>query len=207
MSGVKEGLVAIANEVLEDLKKESEVLIRESERDAKEKLEKAKTEAKSVYNKVVESANEKIIADQRRAKATTEVEVRNSLLQVKESLVDDVFEGAKEELRKFVLTAEYYPRLLGLIQEGVGKISAKSVVIFVNLKDKAWLVDGNLERLSKKMRVGLALSDDVKEYIGGCRVQSVDGKMGFDNTLDARLELAKESVRGEVAKILFELEK
>jgi vacuolar-type H+-ATPase subunit E/Vma4 len=207
MSGVREGLVAIANEVLEDLKKESEMLICESQSAAKEKLEKAKEEANSVYNKVIEAVKEKIVADQRKAKAMTEVEIRNQFLQVKESLVEGIFEGAKEELRQFVMTSEYYPHLLELIQEGARKISAKSVVVFVNLRDKEWLLEGNLERLSKRIRVSLVLSDEVKVYIGGCRVQSSDGKRGFDNTLDARLELAKESVRGEVAKILFELEK
>jgi vacuolar-type H+-ATPase subunit E/Vma4 len=207
MSGIKEGLVAIAGEVLADLQKETEAIIYKSEMEAKEKLEKAKVEAESMYAQVVGVAKEEIVASQRRAIALIEVEIRNHLLRVKESLVDDVFEGVKGRLDQFVVASAYYPFLLVLIEEAARKVSGKSLVVFVNSKDGEWLLDGNLERLSKKMRVTLLLSDESIECIGGCRVQSSDGRRGFDNTLNARLDLAKESARGRVAKILFDLEK
>jgi len=208
MSGIKEGLVAIANEVLEDLKKEAETLICESEKNAKDKLEKAKFEANLIYKKILEEANEKIAAERLRMKTMSEVEIRNHLLQVKESLVDEVFEKAEKRLREFVMAKEYHPQLLRFIQEAVKKIPSKSLVVFVNSRDKEWLSNkGRLERLSKKMHVGLFLSSETRDYIGGCKVQSSDGKVGFENTLDARIGQTKQLARGEVAKILFESEK
>jgi vacuolar-type H+-ATPase subunit E/Vma4 len=41
------------------------------------------------------------------------------------------------------------------------------------------------------------------DCIGGCKIQSADGKIVYDNTLDHRLEELRPELRVEAAKILF----
>jgi len=60
-----------------------------------------------------------------------------------------------------------------------------------------------LNRLSKKLRRELNLSDENEDFIGGCKIQTIDGKITYDSTIDNRLQELKPALRVEVAKILF----
>lgn len=207
MSEIKKGLVAIANEVLEDVKKEAEAVIRESERHAMEKLEKTMVEANAVYESILAESKGAIIGEQRKIEALGEVEIRNRLLQVKDTIVDSVFEEALGRLNEYAKTDEYHVCLQELLQEAAREVSSKKLVVFANLKDKEWLAEGNLENLSKKMRINMMLGGEAEDCIGGCKIQSLDGRIVFDNTFEARLKQARLMLQQEVTKILFETEK
>jgi vacuolar-type H+-ATPase subunit E/Vma4 len=49
----------------------------------------------------------------------------------------------------------------------------------------------------------LRLSDKTEDYLGGCVIQTEDGKIIYDVTLDNRLQELKPVLRVELAKILF----
>jgi vacuolar-type H+-ATPase subunit E/Vma4 len=49
----------------------------------------------------------------------------------------------------------------------------------------------------------LKLVKSNEHFIGGCIIQTVDGKMIYNSTLDTRLQELKPTLRVEVAKILF----
>ena len=131
------------------------------------------------------------------------MEIRNRLLQTKEDLVDSAFEKALVKLEDFVKTEEYHEYLLKIIEEVVKKIGRKNVVVQVNAKDKTWLTQEMLNRLSKKLRRELKLSDETEDFIGGCKIQTIDGKITYDSTIDNRLQELKPTLRVEAAKILF----
>ena len=79
----------------------------------------------------------------------------------------------------------------------------KDLVVQVNPKDKAWLTQDVLKRLSKKLHCELRLSDKTEDYLGGCIIQTEDGKIIYDATLDNRLQELKPVLRVELAKTLF----
>jgi V/A-type H+-transporting ATPase subunit E len=200
---VKDGLLAIANEVLGDVEKEAQALIQDAEEEAKNSLKKAKEQADQHYQTIVNEAKVKAEAEKQKIASLAEVEMRNSLLQRKEELVDAVFERALGKLKDFVETEQYQNYLLKLIEEAAKRIGSQNLVLYVNAKDKVWLTQDNLNRLSKKLRLELALSDRTEDCIGGCRIQTADGKITNDSTIDNRLQELKPTLRTEVAKILF----
>ena len=201
---VKNGLVAIAGEVLGDVQKEAEAIILNAKEEAKKSLQMAKEQADQNYQSLVSGAKVKSEAERKRIASLTEVEIRNRLLQTKEELVDATFEQALLQLKDFVDTERYQTYLIRLIKEAAKKIGSKNLVIQVNAKDKAWLTEENLKGLSKKLQLNLKLSNQTQECIGGCRIQTEDGKVTYDSTIDNRLQELKPTLRTEVAKILFE---
>jgi V/A-type H+-transporting ATPase subunit E len=203
VSRVKEGLSAIASEVLEDALKEAEAIILESEREAKKILKTAKEETEKNYTAAINQATAKGEAEKLKIASLTAVEMRNRLLQTKETLVDQSFQKALDRLKDFVKTEEYNDYLLELMEKGAEKIGSKTLIVRVNAKDKAWLMQHNLSRLSKKLSCQLKLSDQVEDCIGGCKIQTIDGKVIYDNTIENRLQELKPALRVEVAKILF----
>jgi V/A-type H+-transporting ATPase subunit E len=200
---IKDGLSAITSEVLDDVQKEAEAIILAAENEAKETLKAAKEQADQKYQTIINQAKTKAETERRKITSVTEVEMRNRLLQTKEDLVDNAFEKALVKLQDFVKTEEYHEHLLKLIEEVAKRIDSKNLMVQVNAEDKTWLTQNMLNRLSKKPRRELKLSDENEDFIGGCKIQTVDGKITYDSTIDNRLQELKPTLRVEAAKILF----
>ena len=200
---VKDGLAAIANEVLGDVQKEAEAIISSSQNQAKETLKVAKQQADEKYKTIINQATAKAEGEKRKIASVTEVEMRNQLLKSKEELVDIAFDKALARIKEFAATDEYNRYLLKLIKEVAKRIGQKKLAIQVNAKDKAWLTQDTLNRLSVKLNCELTLLDQTEDCIGGFKIQTVDGKITYDSTLDNRLEELRPLLRVEVAKILF----
>jgi len=203
MSKIRTGLSAIAREVLEDVQKEAEVIVLNAEREAKGTLKAAKIEADKIYATALVEAAARIEAENKRIQSLSEVEARNRLLETKEELVDAAFEKALIQLKVFASADAYHNYLLKLIEEAVKKIGKRELVIHVNRADKIWLAKKNLLTLSHKLDVDLRLAGETENFIGGCKIQTADEKIVYDNTLENRLEQLKTAIRSEVAKILF----
>ena len=202
----KNGLSAIANEVLGDVQREAEAIILAAENEAKETLKAAKKQADQGYLTIINQATEKVEAEKRKINSVTEVEMRNRLFQAKEDLVDLAFEKAISKLKEFTKTEKYHGYLLKLVEEGARKIGQNKLVIQVNAADKTWLAQGFLDRLSKRLDCELKLSDQALYCFGGCRIQTADGRISYDGTLDNRMQELKPVLRVEAAKILFRME-
>ena len=203
---IKDGLSAIANEVLGDVQKESEAIILFAENQAKQTLKEGKEKAVQNYQTLMNQATAKAEGERRKIASVTEVEMRNRLLQAKEGLVDAVFDKALFNLKGFVKTEKYHGYLMKLIEEAAGRIGQKNLVIQVNAEDKGWLSQDMLNGLSKKFHRELKLSDENEDFIGGCKIHTADGKITYDSTIDNRLQELKPALRVEVATILFEKE-
>jgi V/A-type H+-transporting ATPase subunit E len=200
---IKNGLSAIAKDVLGDVQKEAETAILVAEGEAKATLKAAKEQADHNYRVKITQAKLKAEAEKRKIVSVTEVEMRNRLLQTKEDLVDAAFEKAFSKLENFVETDDYHDYLFKIIQSAAKRIGQKDLAIQVNAKDKDWLTPDVLKSLSKKLHCELKLSEKTGNYLGGCIIQTGDGKIILDVTLDNRLQELKPVLRVELAKILF----
>ena len=198
--------MAITNEVLEDVQKEARAIILKAENEAKQILTRAKENANQNYQSIISQVKGKAENEQKKILSLTEVEIRNSLLQTKEELVDAAFEKTLTKLEEFTATREYSDYLLTLIEQAAKQINSKNLLVQVNAKDKTLLKKTGLNALSKKLNCKFTLSNKTSEFIGGCKIETEDGKITFDNTIDNRLRELKPALRVEVAKILFEEE-
>jgi V/A-type H+-transporting ATPase subunit E len=203
---VKDGLSAIANEVLANVQKEAEAIITTAKTDAKEALKTAKQQADKNYQTMLNQASARAEAEKRRIASITEVEMRNCLLQAKEELVGAAFDKALVRLREYVETEEYHRYLLKLIREVAKQLNQKSLFIQVNAKDKAWVTQDSLKGLSKKLNCELKVLDETGDFIGGFKTQTADGKIMYDSTIDNKLNELKPLLRVELAKIMFKEE-
>jgi V/A-type H+-transporting ATPase subunit E len=206
MASIKKGLVAIANEILDDVEKESDIIIRDAEKKAEEILTEAKTETKGRRVRLLAEAKEKGETEKKKTRSLTEIEIRNRLLQIKQEQVNAVFDKALARLKQFAESDSYHSYLLSFIEEAAKKIESDRLVVYVNSKDREWLVNGKLDELSEKLGVKLTLANETEDCLGGCIVKTPNGKLSHDNTFEKRLETLKPILRGEVAKILFEKE-
>ncbi len=201
---VKDGLIAITGEVLGDVQKEAEDIIRAAEEEAKKVLKAAKQQADQNYAAVTSEAKNRAEAEKRKIASLGEVDIRNRLLQTKEELVDAAFREALKQLEDFTKTNPYRDYLMKVIEQAAKKIGVETLVVQVNAQDKAWLTQDALDSLSKKLQIKLGMSDQTVECIGGCKMQTENGSVAVDSTIDNRLQGLKPALRTQIAKMLFE---
>lgn len=200
---VKEGVSSIAHEIINEVQKEAEALILEAENKAKETLRIAKEQADRDYRDILSQSAVKAEAEKRKIASLTDVEMRNQLLQAKEDLVDAAFEKALLKLKEYVNTEAYQAYLPRLVERVAEKIGQNNLVVQVNKSDQGLLTNEVMKCLSKKLQVDLKLSEQAGNFIGGCIIQTGDGKIIYDSTIDSRLQELKPTLRVEVAKVLF----
>ncbi|XHH09058.1 MAG: V-type ATP synthase subunit E [Candidatus Bathyarchaeia archaeon] len=200
---VKNGVSAIADEVIGAAQKEAETVILEAESNAKEILRRAKEQAEQIHQEVLSKANVKIEVEKRKIASVTEVDIRNSLLQAKEDLVDVAFEKALAKIKNFVASEEYHDYFLKIVKDAAEKLGQKNLILQVNAKDYEWITRKALKDLSAQLHLELKLSDKTEDYLGGCKIHTADDKIIFDATIDNRLQELKPILRVMVAKKLF----
>ena len=203
MLDVKNSVSAIASEVIGAAEKEAETVLLEAENEAKETLLIATAQADKARQEILNNANVKIASEKRKIASVTEVDMRNSLLQAKDDSVDDAFEKAFVKLGAFAASENYPNYFLKIVDDAAKKLGQKSLVLQVNAKDYEWLTKHALATLSAKLQLDLKLYEKTEDYIGGCKIHTVDDKIILDATLDNKIQELKPSLRVEVAKKLF----
>jgi V/A-type H+-transporting ATPase subunit E len=194
----KTGISAIAREVIDEVQKEAETTIIDAQNQAKETLRLANKKAQETYHTIIVDAKKQADAQKHKSVSTAEVEMRNRLLQVKEDLVDAVLDRAVVELEDFTKTPKYQNYILRLITTTAEKMAQPDLIVYVNTKDKGWLTKDLLNPISKEYNTELQLAPTQLNIIGGCKIQTKDGKITYDATLDSHLQELKPTLRNQI---------
>jgi V/A-type H+/Na+-transporting ATPase subunit E len=113
-------------------------------------------------------------------------------LLVEES-ISRVFEKAIKKIGEADRNNEYSKLISSMLDESIKSIGTKEIVIQTSAKDKQ-VVQSLLSKFP-----GATLSSETINCLGGVKVQSKDGTMTFDNTIDAKIERLKPLIRKDIA--------
>jgi len=142
-----------------------------------------------------EAARQKILS-------TAEIQAKNMAIAAVEEEVGKVFETALSRLAKEAAGDGFKHVMERLLDEAV-ELIGKDIVVESNEKGIEMLRE-IVANGSYKVRI--TVSDKPIKTIGGLRAVSADGLTRLDNTLEARLERLKQSLRSEIAKMFLRKE-
>jgi V/A-type H+/Na+-transporting ATPase subunit E len=175
------------NEVLSDLESGRKETIA--------KVESARKETAGEVSKVLETGTKQAESVKRQIIGAAELDVRNAQLRALEKGVNEAFELATKEISD----SESYPDAIGrLIEEGL-EIIDRNAKVQCSTKDKK-VVSAAIRKLGGNTKV--SLDDEPIDTVGGVVLTTTDGTVRFDNTIEARLERMKPTLRKEVAAVL-----
>jgi V/A-type H+/Na+-transporting ATPase subunit E len=210
-----EGVQRIIEEITRGTEQAVVLSLAESKKKAEAILSEAAKQAEA-QRCVIESRGELEAQRQtQRILAEARVRARREQMLAKEEMVQLSFQQARKTLSILVETRSVgglaYPLILyRLIKESVIASGVTSLEVWVNQSDRALVSYEILNQIATEAgnaqgaRISLAMSDEALICIGGAVVRSIDGKVSVDNTLEARLERSKNTLRILVAKALFD---
>ena len=105
----------------------------------------------------------------------------------------EVFTKAIDEISNSDRSGDYANLIKSLLDESTQVLGTSEVIVFTNSKDRD-VVQSTLANFA-----GSELSSETIECIGGVKIQSKDGAMKFDNTIDAKIDRLKPLIWKEIA--------
>jgi vacuolar-type H+-ATPase subunit E/Vma4 len=141
-------------------------------------------------------------AARQRILSTAEIQAKNMAIAAVEEEVGKVFETALSRLAEEAAGDGFKHVMKRLLDEAV-ELIGKDIVVESNEKGIEMLRE-IVANGSYKVRI--TVSDKPIKTIGGLRAVSADGLTRLDNTLEARLERLKQSLRSEIAKMFLRKE-
>lgn len=197
----------------EEIETLSRAILKEAEADAQQVKEDAQTKADAIRQRAQEQAERvrKEILDQARQEAerlrgqtvaSAQLKARTRQLAQREKLLDRVFDAARQRLPAVQKRADYN-RLAGmLLREALVQLKAEKASVRADAVTQKYLKDGALGELAGELNAAITLGDVLEEGTGVI-VDSSDGHLHFDNTLETRLTRIQNSLRASVYHVLM----
>ena len=176
-------------------KKEQEILldIENSGSDSKQTLDNALSQLEQEYDKIISDGKKEADKIEKQIIGSSDLEVRNKQLTTLEDAVDKVFTKAIDQIANADRNGDYVKLIKSLLDESTKILGTTEVVVKTNSKDKD-VVQAALPEFPNS-----ELSPETIDCLGGVIIQSKDGTMTFDNTIDARIERLKPLIRKNIA--------
>ena len=161
--------------------------------DSQQSLDDSVTKLEGEYDKIISDGKKEADKIEKQIVGGSDIEARNKQLLALEAAVDRVFTTALEQITNSDRNSDYANLINTLLEESTKILGTTDVKVFTNAKDKD-VVQSSLSNFS-----GSELSSETIDCIGGVKIESKDGAMKFDNTIDAKIERLKPLIRKEIA--------
>lgn len=145
------------------------------------------------YDKIISEGKKEAEKLEKQIIGNADLDSRNKQLVLIEESIEKVFDKAIKKIQDADRNSDYSKLISSMLEESIRIIGTPNIVIQTNSKDKP------VVQLLLSKFPGSTLSEDVIDCLGGIKVQSKDGTMKFDNTIDARLERLKPLIRKDIA--------
>ena len=161
--------------------------------DSHQILDNSVTKLEDEYDKIVADGRKEADKLEKQIIGGSDIEARNKQLLALEDAVSRVFTKALDQISNSDRNGDYANLIKSLLDESTKVLGTSEVIVFTNSKDRD-VVQSALSNF-----VGSELSSETIDCIGGVKIQSKDGAMKFDNTIDAKIDRLKPLIRKEIA--------
>ena len=198
-----EGIAKIKEKILEEAREEKEKIIAKANAEAQDIVKQHEQKAKDLLDDILDKAGKTADEKKRRIISMAQLENRKTLLQAKQQIIDEVFKKAEASLQN--MPDKKYLNLISnmLIKSVI--TGNEEVIICKNDKNRITpkfiqKVNDSLRGMGKKGNIRLAKT--FGNMIGGFILKSED--LEINNTFDSLIDIEREELETEIAKILFE---
>lgn len=199
---VQDNIDSLSRAIMAEARDDAEGLLKDARTRAETIRKQAQAQADQIRQEILDRARAE--ADQLRSQniATVQLKTRTMLLEHREKLLNQVFSAALEEIPSIQKWTDYPEIARNLLREAILQLHANEVVVRADPHTQSILSDGVLADLEKELNVKISMGEPLAEGTGVV-VQTNNGRLQFDNTLETRLRRMQNSLRVPVYHILM----
>lgn len=202
MKSVDESIDTLSRAILSEANAEAEQIKNDARARADSIRQQAEKQAAAERAEILRRAEQEAERIRSQAMATTQLKARTQQLEHREKMLEKVFQTAQEQLPTVEEWGDYEEIALRLMREAVVQLRSKKATVRANKAVANLLADGVLEKISTELNVPLKMGTSLKKGTGVV-VETPDGHINYDNTLETRLARLQNSLRSAVYHILM----
>ena len=202
MRSVEENIEALSRAMLDDAKIEAEKILADAQVKADKIRHQIEEEAAVERNQILDKARQE--SDRLRGQliATTQMKTRTMELEHREKLLDNVFNTAKQQLGDVIKRSDYDVIARRLVHEALTQLKTNSAKIHADPKTQSLLTNKVIDELAKEFNTSLSFGEPLTQGTG-IILETDDGHLLYDNTLETRLSRLQNGLRPPVYRILI----
>lgn len=128
----------------------------------------------------------------------SQLQGRKQVMEARTEVVNKVFADVQEEIKNIVKSSDYKDILVKLTSESISNLD-EDCIVYANKEDAKYL-KSVMEQLPTGKKV--KIEESPVDIIGGVTVVNIEGTKTIHNTLDSRLNEAKNKLTAGVAETL-----
>ncbi len=190
----------------------SETILNEARAEADQILAETQVRAEAIRQQAVEraAAERKAIIDRgaqevarlrSQAISTAQLKARTSELEHREKLLNEVFQAARQKLRAVQQQPNYLQVTRRMLSEAMTSLRSNAVKVYADQVTASILSGPVLADLSSEYQAAIQVGEAVSQNTGMV-VETADGHLNFDNTLETRLDRMQSTLRYPVYQLL-----
>jgi len=189
-----------AEKIIHDMKKTVQDTLEEQRKKGRER-------AREIVISIDKKAQNNSVIIKLRDTASAESKAKWLILEKKHTLIENVLNQVKDELRTLIETDKYLHVLENLIVEGGTILDTTDLEVILNERDSTLPLD--LDKLAEKIgentgtKTKITKSGKKIDVIGGAIIQTTDGKIVMNNTFESMLNNSESEIRFKIAQTLF----
>jgi len=202
---------ALIEALLSEARETAEKIIQDAKKTVQDTLKEQRIKGReSAREKVIlinQKAQNDIVINKLRDKASTESKANWLILEKKHLLIENILNQVKDELRTLIKSDNYVQVLENLIVEGCINIGETDLEVILNEKDSTIQLDLDkmAENVGEKTGLKTKITKSAKKIdtIGGAIIQTINGKIIINNTFEGMLKYSEREIRLKIAQTLF----
>lgn len=187
--------------ILAEVHDEAEQIKAEAKEKADAIRKRAQEQADAERKAILDRAREEAERLRGQAVATAQLKARSLQLAHREQLLERVFKAVKEKLPEVQNRPDYEEIAAMLLREALTQLKVNKAVVRADEATLKVLKKGALQDISKELNVEVKAGDVLEEGTGVV-IDSADGKLHYDNTLETRLRRLQSTLRSSVYQVL-----
>jgi vacuolar-type H+-ATPase subunit E/Vma4 len=203
MRSLDENIESLSRAMLSEARADAEQILAEAKAKADVIRQKAQEQAAAERAEILERARQEAERLRGQVVATTQMKARTMELAHREKLLDGVFAEARKQLTSVEQYANYDEIAQRLLRESLAQLKPTKARFQADEKSLKVFTAAVLEEISKEMKVEQLIAGEPLKKGTGVLVESGDGHLVYDNTLETRLDRLQNNLRSPVYRILI----
>ena len=202
MRSEDESIEALSRAILRDAKEEAQQAQAEAQAKAEEIRKRAREQAEAERKAILDRAHTDAERLRGQSVATAQLKARTMQLEHREKLLDKVFEAARQRLASVQKRADYEQVVAQMLREAVMQLKVDQARVRADEATQKTLKTKTIESLAQELNAKITLGETLEEGTG-LVVESMDGRLHFNNTFETRLNRLQSALRASVYQVLM----
>jgi V/A-type H+/Na+-transporting ATPase subunit E len=202
MKSVEENIETLSKALLSEAEAEAKQIKAEAEAKAETIRQRAQKQAEAGRAEILQRASAEAERLSSQVIATTQLKARTQQLDHREKLLEQVFTAARQQLPTIKQWSDYDVICLRLLREAVTQLKTEQATVQADAATQKCLTHEAVAKLAGELNVSLELNGALEKGTGVI-VETTNGRMHYDNTLETRLNRLQNTLRSPVYHLLM----